>query len=101
TDRRGADYRPHDGSYAMARKFRVPDLNGLAHLASVSGGCFFDLETLHAMTVGENGHGSAPALGGGGGKRLAEDAHGGGGSSLERGRKGEALGVGPSLALCQ
>ncbi|CAN0082295.1 unnamed protein product, partial [Laminaria digitata] len=35
----------HD-SYAAARKHRVPDLNGLAHLVGVTGGFFYDLETL-------------------------------------------------------
>lgn len=112
TDRRGADYQPHDSNYAMTRKFRVPDLNGLAHLASVSGGCFFDLETLHAMTEGDArvsvsaaGAGESANAGSGaglgGGRKVVDEVHGGGFSSAEYARNGGPLGVGPSLALCQ
>lgn len=109
TDRRGADYQPHDSNYAMTRKFRVPDLNGLAHLASVSGGCFFDLETLHAMTEGDArgsvsaaGAGESVNVGPGSGRRVVVDeVHGGGFSSAEYARNGGPLVVGPSHALCQ
>lgn len=110
TDRRGLDFLPHDGEYASARRRRVPDLNGLTHVVGVSGGWFYDLETLERITAATqagNTRGSGADDGGGGG---------GGGSppsgtrdcTLGRILTSEAIkavkagpGDGPSSVLCQ
>lgn len=105
TDRRGADDRPHGGGYAMARKFRIPDLNGLAHLVSVSGGCFFDLETLHGDVAGAmcDAVGVDGGSGGGGGNRAREAVEQDGrcAPADDSVKRAGRAGNGPSPALCQ
>ena len=104
TDRLGIDFSPHGEAYSAFRKHRVPDLNGLAHLVGVTGGWFYDLETLEAELV------SGGSAGGGGGGGSNVPFRGPADSGARQGGAGQAfqgtgsvwLGCGgPSPALCQ
>lgn len=102
TDRLGIDFSPHGEAYSASRKHRVPDLNGLAHLVGVTGGWFYDLETLEAELV--SGGSTTAAAAAGGGKSPFPVAAGGGtrqGGAFQ-GTGSMWLGCGgPSPALCQ
>lgn len=87
---------PQDESSTAARKHRVPDLNGLAHLVGVTGGFFYDLETLDKETAAGLADG-----GGSGGGAVPPDAAPGGWTSADLVWRGGGPGDGPSLALCQ
>lgn len=102
TDRLGIDFSPHGEAYSASRKHRIPDLNGLAHLVGVTGGWFYDLETLEAELGNDGSNGS------GGGNVSYPGAAGGGGA--RQGSAGQAFqGTGsvwqgcggPSPALCK
>lgn len=93
----GIGFLPHNEAYMASRKHRVPDLSGLAHLVGVTGGWFYDLETLEAVLA----DGGRVAVPGPGGTAVAnEDGAVGETGIAEKGRGGLTC-WGPSAGLCQ